>query len=139
MFLVEKIIFLKKVALFADMSSDELLAIAQISREESYASGTVVFNEGDPGDKMYLIASGKIDLSKRSDGSSARIASLSSGSCFGEMAILTDAGRTLTAVAAEPSVLLSICKEDFKTIVEEVPSVPFQIFNVLCQRLRSML
>lgn len=139
MFQIEKIMFLKKVSLFSDLVSDELIAVAQIAQEESFSKGAVIFKEGDRGDKMYLIMFGEVTLMKLENGVSKEIATLSNGECFGEMAILTADGRSLTAVAREPLVVLSIHQDNFRRLVEEVPSISFQIFKVLCHRLKSLL
>jgi len=139
MFYVEKIMFLKKVSLFSRLQSDELIAVAKIAGEESFSKDALIFREGGPGDKMFLIVSGEVRLLKAENGEDREIASLSAGECFGEMAILTEDGRSLTAVAAEQTVVLSIHSDHFRHLIEEVPSISFQIFKVLCHRLKTLL
>jgi len=139
MFYIEKVMFLKKVSLFSGLHADELMAVARIAQEESFSKGALIFREGDQGDKMYLIVSGAVRLLKAESGVDKEIASLSAGECFGEMAILTSEGRSLTAAAAEPTIALSIQQDHFRNLLEEVPSISFQIFKVLCRRLRNLL
>ncbi|MDP8262958.1 MAG: cyclic nucleotide-binding domain-containing protein [Candidatus Ancaeobacter aquaticus] len=139
MLLIEKIVFLKKVSLFARIDSEELMAIVQIAQEESYAKDTLLFKESDFGDKFYVIVSGVVELIKKEGEQDKKIAELSSGEYFGEMAILTEDGRSLTAVVSEPVLLLTINRDDFKSIIDEIPSLSFQIFKVLSDRIKSLL
>ena len=70
-----------------------------LSREEEFADGTIIFNEGDTGDKVYLVVSGKVDIYQTHHVSQQLRVQIEAGGIFGELALLEKKPRTATAVA----------------------------------------
>ena len=104
--------------------------------ETKLARGEVLFKEGDRGEKMYLIRSGKIKLSKGSEEEEKVIAILKDGDFFGEMALIDASPRDATAIAIEETSLMLIDKESFRTRIGENPLFEY-IIHTLTKRLRA--
>jgi CRP-like cAMP-binding protein len=95
---VEKMLFLNTVAIFKDIPLDNLMEIAGIANDEQYTKNTVLFEEGDVGDSLYLIVQGSVGVRKKGKKDAELIAVLGANQCVGEMAILSDEPRTATVV-----------------------------------------
>jgi len=88
-------------------------------RIENFAAGDVVFNQGDPGDKLYLILRGQVEV--RRDGSV--LAELLPGQFFGEVAILNDAPRNATVAASTELELVSVDADWFRQAHHQNPTL----------------
>jgi CRP-like cAMP-binding protein len=103
---------LTKVSLFADLPAVYLRRIASLGGEESYARGTPVFAEGTPGDKLYVILSGSVRISRQVPGMGEEaLAILKAGDYFGEMALIDDFPRSADALAHEACRLFVLNKD----------------------------
>ena len=129
---LERVMFLKRVPLFARVPGEDLVRLAQEATVETYAEGQQVFGLGDPGDAMYLIVSGSVCVSVEDK----EIARLGEEDCFGEMAILDREPRSATVTALDPVTALRIAREDFFEIMADRPEIALGIIEVLTKRLR---
>jgi CRP/FNR family cyclic AMP-dependent transcriptional regulator len=103
---------LTKVSLFADLPAVYLRRIAGLGVEESYARGAPVFAEGTSGDKLFVILSGSVRISRQVPGMGEEaLAILKTGDYFGEMALIDDFPRSADAIAHERCRLLVLTKE----------------------------
>lgn len=98
----------------------------------THAAGDVVFDKDDPGDAMYVVRSGAVDL--MSDGKV--LESVGAGGIFGEMALLDRAERSATAIAREPTTVVRISRRRFRELVRQEPEFALHVMNVLADRLR---
>lgn len=98
------------------------------------ASGEVLFSAGDAGDQMFGVVSGRIELRRGDD----VLATVTDGETFGEMAIIDDAPRALTAVAIEPSEVAVITRSTFLFLVHETPMFAIQVMRSLASRIRQL-
>ncbi len=130
---IEKVLFLKGVDLFKTIPAEELSHIAQITDEVELPADQVVVRQGDSGDAMYLIVSGRVKVH------SGRqvFAELGSRQCFGEMAILDAEPRSATVTSLSELTLLKIQRDDFGEILAEKPDISRGIIKVLTGRLRE--
>ncbi len=103
----------------------------------TYAPGAVVFREGDAGDRMFVIAHGRVRIVKRIDEGEITIASLGPGDCFGEMALLERETRSATAIVAEESKLVAIDAQAFEHLVKQNGEIAWRIMKRLSHRLRE--
>jgi HEAT repeat protein len=133
---VEKALFLKSAPLFAGLEGEELAALAEIAGEEDYPPGTIIFEENQAPDHLYLIVQGKVEVFRRVNSTERPLAYLGEKECFGEMAILDDQPRSASVRAVEPTTLLKIDRESFREIILERPQIAFAIFKILSGRLR---
>ena len=100
-------------------------------------AGTVLFREGDAGDRMYVIAEGKVRIVKTLGSGEVTIASLIAGDCFGEMSLLDKQPRSATAVTSEQARLVTIDASAFEQLVRENGEIAVRIMRKLSERLRE--
>ncbi len=91
--------------------------------EEHYEPGQVVFNQGDIGDRLYIIKKGTCDVIRMDDGAARKIVTLKDGQFFGEMALLNQTTRTATIRAVDPLDVLSVPKKDLSALIEYLPAL----------------
>ena len=132
--ILEKTIILKSVDLFHKIPGDVLTRIAQIAEELRCEQNHVIFKEGDQGDSMFVIISGKVDVIQNDHS----ITQLERGTCIGEMALLDQEPRSADAITLEESVLLKIDQEGFFQLMASNPEIMKQIVKILTRRVRSM-
>lgn len=125
-----------KVADLKEMPDELMSAFRSQMERQDLKKGDLVFEEGDIGDKLYLIEKGQISITVKSkEGKEIQLAVLSAGDYFGEMAMLTDAPRTATARAAKDCTLYFLHKEDFNSLINNHHVVALELSRVLSQRL----
>ena len=132
--ILERIYFLRDVPLFKGFSIMELNIIAQISKEVEFEVGHVLFRAGAPGDALYIILEGRVDIV---DESGRRLTTLEPPRSFGEVALLDNGGRTATAICMDHCRILKISSNDFQEILEEYPSLYKNIVYILAGWLRE--
>jgi len=115
--------FLRKVPLFSIYTDEELVGLVRVAELKSFLTGETIFQQGDPGDRFYVVYGGKIRILKIEDGKEVNLGVRTRGDHFGEAALITDQPRTATARAAEDSVLLSIDRESFNQFVFSKPEL----------------
>ena len=98
------------------------------------ASGEILFAAGDAGDQMFGVITGQIEL-RRGDQVLERVGP---GETFGEMAIIDEAPRSLSAVAVEPSEIAVITRRTFLFLVHETPMFAIQVMQSLASRIREL-
>jgi len=104
---------------------------------KDFTRGTVLFKEGQPGDYMYVVQTGEVEI-RRSVGELERVlAILSPGEFFGEMAILNGRPRSATAVARTDARLLVIEGKTFEAMLRARPEIALRIIKALATRLES--
>lgn len=129
---------LEKVPLFEGLSHKDLEKVAKLVRGRTIRPGELLFKEGDPGDKFYIIQSGAIEILKEKAGSEPdRLAMKRAGDAFGEMALLTDAPRSATVRAVEPSNLLVVSRDQFEQLLGG-DILATRVMRSLAKSLRSL-
>jgi CRP-like cAMP-binding protein len=128
---------LRQVPLFASLPDEELGAFAPLMRERRFPRGSVILMQGDPGDALYVIASGQVKVVLiGEDGREVILSVLGLGSFFGEMALLDNDPRSAHVVAMEEATLLQLRREDFQTRLRSSPDVAIALLRELTHRLR---
>jgi len=119
--------------LFAYFTPDELVNVAEMVKVHGYAKGDLIFGEGDVGEELYIVASGKVAISKRVKGKLEQVlAHMGKGECFGEMAILEKIPRTASAHAEDDCLLMTLSKDHLFALMETDPRAAAKImFNLL--------
>jgi CRP-like cAMP-binding protein len=102
-----------------------------------FPAGAVVFEEGDPGSRLYVIISGAVRVEKRVGTRTLTLALLGAGEAFGEMALLEGAPRSATAVVERPSRILEIDEAAFDELVRNNGEVALRLLRRLSARLRE--
>lgn len=134
---MENVIFLKRNPLFSEVRSEELRAIAAISREREFSKDECIVKENDPGDSLFIVKSGSIRVTKSSGTEEVLLAVLPVDSCFGEMVIFEDAQRSASGYANEDCALLIIQRDDLLDVVLEFPGIALELFRIFGKRLRE--
>jgi CRP/FNR family transcriptional regulator, cyclic AMP receptor protein len=111
---------LKQVNLFRDLTKQQLAQVARITRLETFDQDTTVFEQGDPGNKMYIVRRGQVEIQvKDVVGRLHSVLILGEGQVFGEMALLDQGTRSASVAAVQPGA--------------EVVSIDGADFTALCQ------
>jgi len=135
---MERLLALRQVDLLAQLSLEQLEAVAQLTEEGEYLAGEQIVREGEPGDRLYLLLEGSVRVVKgHGTPQELELRTLEAVDYFGEMAVLADEPRSATIVAASPARLLSLDGESLRELIREHPDISFSIFRVLTGRLRA--
>jgi CRP-like cAMP-binding protein len=134
---------LKQQILFEDLDNQELARISKIIEKLHFKKDESIFKEKDDTKGLYLIHSGKIEITKvTSDGWKQTLAAFSTGHFFGELSILEKRRHEAAAVAVENTDILLLKKKDFEKMEKEDPELAFKIMKkialVMCKNLRRM-
>lgn len=128
---------LKRNYLFCDLPEDTIDSIATLASRRSYGKNSIVFSQGDAGDALYGVASGRVRISACGpDGREVFLNIMEPGDAFGEIAVVDGRPRTAGAVAIEPTVLIVIRRDDFLAALERSPDLAMHLLQLFCQRLR---
>lgn len=134
---------LKKQVLFEDISDSEMGKLAKVIKRLSLKKDELLFKEGDDTKGIYMIRSGKVEITKvTSDGWKQTLAVLSTGNFFGELSIIEKRKHEANAVAIENTELLKLPKEEFEKLEKEDVVLASQILKklvlIMCKNLRRM-
>jgi hypothetical protein len=137
--LTDKILYLKRIEIFSDLSINELAAVAAVTEEAFFEQGATVFEEGEQGDTLFLIVEGEVAVVKdcRVD-KQIEIDSISSGDYFGEMALFGDERRSATIRVKKTARFLILRKQELQEIVHEFPQIALHVCRVLSMRIRHL-
>ena len=128
---------LENMQMFRYLSYRELVRVANVTSVTEAAANEVVFHAGDAGETMYVVASGRVRLSK----DDVHVADLSKGQHFGEMSLIDRSTRSLTATATEATRLVAVRRKDFYEIIKKEPELATKLLwsfvQVLGARLRK--
>lgn len=132
---------LRDNALFKDFSDKEIAVLSKFVEERTVAAPTPLFLENMKGESMYLIISGGIKLSKMlSEGVEKTLTTMGPGDFFGEMALVEDGPRAVSAMVVKDSQILVLKRAEFEKLMEESPKVAVKvvigIYRTLSDRVR---
>ena len=128
---------LRSVPLFASLTDDAAKDLRSLLAEKDVPNNTRLFRQGDKGDAMYLIESGRIRISiSDHDKKEVTLAELAQGDFFGEMSIIDGRQRSADAWVIEDSRLAILSRQAFLSFVRANPDVALEMLNALTNRLR---
>ncbi len=140
--------FYQKIFLFQDLDEAQIREVLALAVPREYAAGQVIIREGEPGDSMFIMEKGEVEITKAltlvldEDTPKERVMirlRAEDGVCFGEMALLENEARSATVAACTPCRLLELARRDFLGYVQAHPQVGCQLMLRLAQRLSSYL
>jgi CRP/FNR family transcriptional regulator, cyclic AMP receptor protein len=102
-----------------------------------FPAGTVLFREGDPGREMFVIHSGKVELTRRMQDREAVLAVIPQGEFFGEMAVVNNRPRSATATVREDSWLLVIEAKTFEAMIRGKAEIAVRMIKAMANRLEQ--
>lgn len=133
---------LARVKLFAELKARELKIVASLLHEREYLDGEVIFDEGEEGQAIYIVLSGKVLICRQGEPVAGRIAELEEGEFFGDLALLDDAPRVAQARALDKSRLAVLFRADFMGLLEThavvASKISLQLARHIGHRLRAM-
>src|SRR6266850_2314119 len=128
---------LRSVPLFASLDDDSAKDLRNLLSEQNVPSNTRLFKQGDEGDAMYLIESGRIRISVLDDDKKdVTLAELAQGDFFGEMSIIDGRQRSADARVIEDCRLAILSRPAFLSFVRKKPDVALEMLGALTDRLR---
>jgi CRP/FNR family cyclic AMP-dependent transcriptional regulator len=99
---------------------------------DPFEPGQVIFKEGDPGETMYAVLEGRVEVAVGGN----VVETVEEGGIFGEMALIDAGPRSATAVAATAAKLVTVDRKQFTFLVQEHPTFALQVMKIMAERLR---
>jgi predicted acylesterase/phospholipase RssA/CRP-like cAMP-binding protein len=130
--------FLADIPFFAALDQATRLELARELEPVDVAAGQVIFRQGDVGDGLYLVVSGRLRVSVAADGPERVLYDLGRGAIVGEMALLTDRPRAATVSAVRDSDLLLLRVSSFTSLLERSPALVTGMIRLLVDRLLAV-
>jgi predicted acylesterase/phospholipase RssA/CRP-like cAMP-binding protein len=130
--------FLASIPFFASLDETVRLELAGQLEPVHAEAGEVIINEGDPGNGLFLVVSGRLRVSVASGGTERVLHDLARGAIVGEIALLSNQPRSATVRAVRDSDLLLLRVSSFKSLVERRPAVLGEIARLLAERLLAL-
>ena len=135
---MKKIELLQSVALFWDLSEEELGYISEKMIARHYESGKFIFFEDSEGEQCFFVVQGSVKVTRLSkDGREVILAMLNEGEFFGEMALLDGESRSANVIALEETEVLTLNREDFLVVLHDYPQIAIQLLKEMADRLRK--
>jgi len=128
---------LRRVPLFAELSEEDLTWITGGGEAVELAAGELLASEGEPGDALFVIVSGELQVVKRSRTTDVPIAVLGPGEIVGEMAIFEAQPRMASVRAASPARVIRIPRDEILELLRTRPSATLSMLRTVMGRLRS--
>jgi CRP-like cAMP-binding protein len=132
---VEKVLLLREVDIFSQVSTEQLAYLAAILEEKPCPTGELVYQQQDPADAMYLVVSGRVRLHREQ----LEITVAGQGEAFGTWALFDEEPRLSAAATVEDTLLLRLDKEDFIDLLADNVEITQGVLKALVKRMRSLL
>jgi CRP-like cAMP-binding protein len=133
--MVQAVGMLRRMPLFAEVARETLDSVAARLLLRHVPSGELIFSPGDPGDAMYFVESGQVEIVSEDEERREALARLIPGDFFGEMALMTGKSRTVTARALAHSNLWVLYRTDFDDLLVRHPALTVALSKALRDRL----
>jgi HEAT repeat protein len=133
--LMRRVLFLRKVALFAELTPADLKSVANAAVENLFPDGELIAAQGEPGGEMHVVVVGEIEVDFGHEDALVELARRGPGEVVGEMSLITEQPRMASLVAVGNVRTLSIDRTRFERIIVERPEVSLAVMRQLCARL----
>lgn len=128
---------LQRSPLFRGLTPPALERISGLATQRRYAEGEIVCSQGDPGDALFAVVTGRVRISTGdAAGREIFLNIMEPGDTFGEIALLDGGTRTATAIAMVPSELVSLRRDDLFELLSREPQVALELLRLCGERLR---
>jgi CRP/FNR family transcriptional regulator, cyclic AMP receptor protein len=129
---------LSKTELFGGLAISELRLLAENFREARFGKGEMLFARGDPGDRLYLIAEGRVRLATSTDeGRELSFRHATTSDIIGEIAALDGGPRSAEATAIVPVLAYSLERRVLRELLAREPGIAHHFMDFLCRRVRD--
>lgn len=125
-------IFLSNITMFGLLNEGDRIALAEVIDELTIPEGHTLFQAGDPGDSLFIVRSGEIELYiKDTVGQKIVLTTAGPGDMFGELAMLDEGPRTATALALSESEVLMLDRDDLVLLFQRQPEAALHMLAAL--------
>ncbi len=132
--------FFRGITLFHGLSSRQLGRVMQGMQKRRYQTGEVLFHEGQIGKAVFIIESGRVELTRKSSSGDVRsLGILGPGQIFGEMALLEQMERTATAHVVEDGVIYLLYTATLESLIRHNPAIGAKLMRNMAMMLSSLL
>ncbi len=133
----DRIEFLKRLPLFANLSDAELTALAKEFTVRHFQQGEMIFFQGDPGQALYLLDAGRVRIYVQDDGGQeTSVIFYSAGDIFGELAAIDGMPRSASAIVAEETIVHVLTRERLRAHLLASPQLAYNFMQALAVRVR---
>jgi CRP-like cAMP-binding protein len=130
---------LAEVDLFGSLPADAVERIAAAAQARTLRRGDVLFREGEEGNELFIVDSGRIAIANKSfDGRESVVALMEAGDIFGEMSLFDGQGRSAEARALEASKVNVVPFEPLRALFHDQPDLLWTVVSLLARRIRNM-
>lgn len=130
---------LRHLSLFVNLTPGELRIVDGLLHERRYLEGEVIFDEGEEGQAIYIVASGDVLICRQGQGEAGRLAQLGAGTFFGELALLDNSPRSAQARAATACDLIVFFRDDFTGLLDTHARIASKISRELARHLGARM
>jgi uncharacterized membrane protein len=131
-------LMLEDVELFEHLDADDRATLAQVIDVRRLAAGDTLFKVGEPGESLYVVRSGEVELFIRDTaGQRIPLAIVGTGEVFGELALLDHSPRTATAIAMSESTLLELDRGDLLLLFQRSPAAALRLLAAMGRMTRK--
>ncbi|MFO1120900.1 MAG: cyclic nucleotide-binding domain-containing protein [Hyphomicrobiales bacterium] len=135
--LLDRLLFLRKVALFESCTLDDLYAIHQVMTRSDYRDGDRIVEEGSQGEQLFVLLEGAAKVGRGAAQGFIEYSRLQPGAAFGEMALFGDGIRTADVVAVGRASCLALDRLHFDDLVRQQPGILVQMCRLFASRLQA--
>jgi HEAT repeat protein len=132
---IERVLVLRRIPLFAELSAVDLRRLADVADERTFVTGEVISAEGEIGDELHLVLAGTVIVARGGVTTGSVVARRGPGEVVGEMSIITRNPRVASLLAEDDVRTLRIGRREFESVIRERPDVSLALLRVLAERL----
>ncbi len=130
---------LQNIPFFSDLSESDLEVLSSHTVTKKFPKNTIIINEGDRTDSLYVILSGKIRVFLSDEhGKEIVLDTEGAGGYFGEIALLDEAPRSASVMTVEPCTFAIISKDDFRSCLSKNPDIAINLIRELTRKIRML-
>jgi hypothetical protein len=130
---IERMRFLRTASLFSTVPSEALYSVAAVTEELSFAAGEAIFHEDDPGEDLFLVMSGQVQVERKKQ----KLSVMGPGDPFGDLAVLDHHPRSADAICLVPTTVLRLRGADLRELMATRPEITEKMLGVVVARLRE--
>lgn len=135
---LDRILLMREIPMFSGLAPEDLEKIAEVAVEQLFPAETVICREGEPGDSLFIIVQGTVNVIKQNGSDQMVLAVRRDGEFVGEMAILESTRRSATLQAETDVRMLVLEGGAFKAILHDRPEVAISVLQHMSRRVREL-
>jgi hypothetical protein len=135
--LLERVMSLKKTALFRRIPAEKLMGLAEIIQYRSFNKGTLISREGEISDHLYIVRGGSLKILKVKNNIKTLLSILREGETYGEIGLFNQAPRSASAIANEDCELWILQRTELKKFLLETPEIAYNLLEIFSDKLRK--